>query len=330
MASTDRTRNPSTMFAAPANPDGSPALSLGYDAAYAAGSQAPMSNLSWTGTMGWAPNQTNWASSQPYVGRNLISILMEPPRGFQVMPEPDKWILTLKSLVETVPTSITGLNAGLELTTDSVAYGGDGSVFEVPTDCKRVVTDVNMTFYERNGLPIFRYFDYWIRLFIMDPITKVAMVNTIPTSKVTDLFADQYAMTMLFIEPDPSNRYVNQAWLVTNMFPKGTGENSAKRDMAGGMQRRDITIQFAGIAQYGVGVDAAAQAILDTYRITGADPHAREAFMRNVSARIRETDKADGYKRTIDEISRQNQINHPGRFGEAPAGSAVAGNPVRP
>ena len=70
-----------------------------------------------------------------------------------------------------------------------------------------------------------------VELLMKDPETKYANIATITGRGPTDMLLDRYSMTCLFIEPDPTHRYALDAWVTTNMFPKGTGAISAKRDL---------------------------------------------------------------------------------------------------
>ena len=81
--------------------------------AYAAGRQNPILDLQYGGQMGYAPDYTQWVSNQSYIRRNLFCLLVEAPRGFRFLPDADKYVGVLKSLVELHTLSIDGLQAGL-------------------------------------------------------------------------------------------------------------------------------------------------------------------------------------------------------------------------
>lgn len=285
---------------------GAPKLD-GYNDAYATGVTRRMADLRYGGQMGYSPDFTTWVNFHPYVSRNLIPILIEPPLGMRALPNHEVWIAALKSMVETMPMSIQGLNARLDVQTATTPFGGAGQEFEVYTNVRETKPSISMTWKERVGIPVYRFFSAWIRYLMMDPNTKFATINTIAGSELSDLMADQFSMTMLFIEPDELHRYVNQSWLVTNMFPKSTGDNSAKMDRANDGETRDTTIEFSGIAQYGAGVDNFAQTVLDKISIIGADPHGRQAFKTQISDYVKELIGSD-YESTAEIIRPQNLI----------------------
>lgn len=258
---------------------------------YAKGHQAPMVDLQNGGQMGFAPDLAGWVSNQAYIRRNLICILVEAPKGFNLLPDPQAWIATLRALVELHPLSIDGLNAGLEVEFASNPVGGAGQQQEDFTDVKETQSSPVFRFAEKYGMPIANFFRGWITNLMMDPNSKVANIATL-ANKPTDMLSDMTAATMIFIEPDPTFTKVQKSWLVTNMMPKGTGEIVGRRDLTQAAEATTYDINFTGIAQFGVGVDVFAQTLLDAISLTGANPQNRPAFVNNITADILATAKS--------------------------------------
>ena len=241
-------------------------------------------NLVHGGQGGWSPNLAELAGNQSYVSYPLIPILLEAPRGFEDMPgDKASWTAMLRALVETHPLSIEGFAAGLEVATSDVAVGGGGEKQDHYTDVTRARTQPKFKWEEKYGKPIQTFLYYWITYLMKDPETKYANIATVNGRGPKDMLMDRYSMTMLFIEPDPTHRYVLQAWLTTNMFPKGTGTIEAKRDLTSPGEILSLDIEFTGVSQYGAGVNKFAQTILDSINITGANPYLRRAFINRIS-----------------------------------------------
>jgi hypothetical protein len=259
--------------------------------AYASGHNAPMVDLQYGGQMGFAPDLAEWVSNQAYVRRNLICLLVEAPKGFNLLPNPNYWIATLRSLVELHPLSIEGLNAGLEVEVTETPVGGAGQMQEDITDVKETRSSPVFRWNEKYGMPIAAFFRGWITNLLMDPNSKVANINTLST-KPTDMLSDITSATMIFIEPDPTFTKVVKSWLVTNMMPKGTGEITGRRDLPQAAEPVTYDITFTGIAQYGVGVDAFAQTLLTGISLTGANPQNRPAFVQAITQDILATKKS--------------------------------------
>lgn len=252
------------------------------DQAYARGLTAPMLNLANGGQNGWAPNLTQWVSNQAYVRKSLIPILLEAPGFFQLMPEPEKWIACLKALVELHPRSIEGFQAGLTVETDSHAVGGAGEMQDEVIDVKRARSEPTFGYVEKYGMPIQNFLYNWITYGLQDPDTKFAMVGTLEGNRPSDMLADWYSMTCLFIEPDPSHQFVQKSWVTTNMFPKGTGEIVGKRDLTTASEILQLNIEFTGVSQFNLGTNVFAQMILDQINITNANPYLRPAFAQSI------------------------------------------------
>lgn len=270
-----------------------PSALLTAGTAYSRGTTRPIVDLTNGGQNGWSPNLTEWTSNQAYISRPLHCILLEAPKMFSLMPHPDQWVSSLKSLFELHAYAIEGFNAELKVATESHDVGGGGEKqFEV-VNVTREASTPKFTFIEKYGRPIQTLLDYWIRYGLMDPETKFALLGTMG-NRPEDMMADWYSATCLFIVPDPLHKQVDKAWLTTNMFPTSTGAITAKRDLKSGQEMLTLDIEFPGISQYGMGVSRFAQTILDGIINTGADPSMKTAFATGVSPTVNSPIK--GYK----------------------------------
>lgn len=252
---------------------------------YGAGKQAPMVDLQYGGQMGYAPDLTEWVSNQSYIRKNVIPLLVEAPKAFSLLRDPNTLIGSLRAMVELHAMSVDGLQMGLEVETVETPVGGAGEMQEDFVDVKRTRSQVTFRWNEKIGMPIFSLHDVWIRMLMMDPNTKFAGIAALG-ARPEDMLADQYSATMCFIEPDPSHTRVMKAWLGTNMFPKGTGEVVGRRDITQAGEQTSYDIQYSGIYQVGAGVDAFAQTLLDSISLTGANPQNRQAFVDAISADV--------------------------------------------
>lgn len=246
--------------------------------AYAAGATTKMLDLQYGGTFGQSYDLHEWVSNQAYIRKNLVCVLVQYPKAFDLLTDKEQYVGTLRSLVELHAKSIGGLTATLEVETAETAVGGAGQMHEHVVDVKEARSQISFGWDEKYGMPIERFLRNWITMFLMDPASKIAGVSTL-TNGPTDMLADQYAATMLFFEPDPSHKSVVKAWLCCNMFPKSSGENVGRRELTAGSEITSYDVQFANIAQYGVGVTAFAQRILDSLNQVGANPQFRPAFI---------------------------------------------------
>lgn len=270
--------------------------------AYNRGHQAPMVDLQYGGQMGYSNDLTEWVSNQQYIRRNLICLLVEAPRGFQMLPNPDYWVATLRALVELHAISIDGMNATLTVDTAETPVGGAGQQQADFTDVKETVSTPTFQWNEKYGMPIANFLRGWITNLLMDPNSKYAGIATLG-QRPSDMLADMYSATMLFVEPDPTHTKVVKSWLTTNMYPKTTGEIIGKRDITSASEPSNYNVEFTGISQFGLGVDAFAQRLLDGINITGANPHMRPAFVQQIQADILATRK--GYENGVETLGAQ-------------------------
>lgn len=247
---------------------------------------SPMADITYGGQHGWTPNPAEWVSNQSYVSRPLFCLLLEAPRFFQLLPNPNTWVQSLKALVELHAKSIDGLNAGLTVETDERLVGGAGEMQDEVTNVTRLRTEPKFSFTEKAGAPFQTLFETWITYGLMDPNTKYPLYNTLTGNKPTDGLPDWYTMTCIFIQLDSIGINVFRSWLVTNMFPKSTGDITGKKDKSSANEILDLDIDFTGIAQYGVGVNQLAQNLLKSINFVGANPNLRPAFLQNIEADV--------------------------------------------
>lgn len=266
--------------------------------AFSRGLTGPMLDLTNGGQHGWAPNLTEWVSNQAYVRRNLVCILLETPRFFQLMPDPQKWVQTLRALVELHPRTIEGFNAALTVETDEHPVGGGGEMQQEFIDVKRARSEPSFTFIEKYGMPIQTFLYNWITYGMMDPDTKYAMAGTLNGSRPQDMLADWYSMSCLFFEPDPTHTKVMKSWVTTNMFPKGTGEIVGKRDLTSASELTTLTVEFSGISQFNLGTNVFAQSILDNMNMTNANPYLRPSFINSLGSELSAATK--GYESELE------------------------------
>lgn len=262
--------------------------------AYATDRAEALLDLTYGGQFGYAPELSEWVSSQAYVRRNLFAFLLEAPKFFQFMPDESKWYSSLKALVELHPQSIDGLSSGLEVQFMDHPIGGGGEVMEEPVNVTRAKSNITFNYGpDKYGMPITTFIYNWISYGMMDVDTKYALAGTLEKNQegqegaATDWLADWYTMTCLFVEPDPQHKRVLKSWLVTNMMPRRTPEITGKRDLTNPMETTEANIEFTGIVQYSLGVNILAQGILTAINknMGNANPYLRQAFLNEQADR---------------------------------------------
>lgn len=253
---------------------------------YSRGLMSPMLDATYGGQNGYAPNLTEWVSQTHDVRKNLHCFLLEAPRGFDLLPEPQYWIRALKNMVEVHAKSIEGLNAGLTATFGETAVSGGGEIFEDTTNVTRERSNVTFGFTDLYGRPMQTFLQNWILYLMGDPDNKVPLINTLTTSRPYTMLADISSATMLFVEPDATHTKVAKAWLGTNMRPRDNGKVEGKRDLTSPGDLSELSVGFTGVYQSGIGVSTFAQAILNSLNMNNANPNLRPAFARGIQAEV--------------------------------------------
>lgn len=280
------------------------------DNAFARLGAGPMLDPTYGGQHGYSPVLAEWVSNQAYVQQHLCCMVLEAPKFFQLMPEPIKWVQTLKSVFEQHVKTIGGFNAGLTAEFDEHPVGGGGEMQQELTDVKRARSEPTFEVTEKYGRPIQTFVEQWMIYGMMDPESKFAMVSTLAgagtgvSSKPEDLLADWFTASMLFYEPDPTNQRVMKAWITTNMMPKGTGDITGKRDLTVAKELSNLSIEMTGISQYGVGPRAFAQRLLDGINRVNANPSLRPAFIDKINSEV-DTANISGYAKGITTLGEQ-------------------------
>lgn len=255
--------------------------------AYAEGVAAPMVNPVYGGQHGMSPEYGQYLSSANYVRRPIIARVMEFPRGFKIFPDEKLLQATLKSIIETHPLRIEGLQQGITWEFAETAFGGAGEMQQDPTDAKRARSAPSFTWVDRYGRPIQRFLEFWGRNLIMDPDTKWPLVIARGDASVTDLLPDFNTMTVLFFEPNPAFTAVDKAWLCANMAPMNNGPVDGSRDLTSGGQTNEFSVEFTALTQTGLGVMELANKVLASMNRGGANPNQRKAFLSDIQPDVR-------------------------------------------
>lgn len=250
------------------------------------GATRPMLDLTFGGQFGYAPTYGEWVSSAPYTQRNLIPVLLEAPAFFLNSVHSATLVSNLRAMLETHPQSIEGLNSTLRVSTDETIAGGGGEVLEDVMNITRERSTPTFTWRDKVGRPIQSMLEFWLTFGMMDPETKYAGIGTWGANAPSDMLPDRNTASMMFIEPDPTMRKVEKAWLCVNMFPKSAGDNTGRMDKSAGLAYLDLNVEFSAFTQRGQGVNNLAQNLLDFINITNANPNMRAAHISQINAEV--------------------------------------------
>jgi hypothetical protein len=264
------------------------------------------------GQFGYAPNMTEWKSNQAYVRKSGFAVLLEVPKFFLVMPDPESWIQALKALLETQSKKIEGFKQGVKLEVEEHDFGAAGEKQQEVVNATRERSEPTITVQEKYGRPIQTFINAWMRYGLMDPETKYALISTLAKKEQIpdDLLADWYSCSWAFIEPDPTGRKVVKSYLVANSWPMEEGDVESVKDPVSSQEMLELTIPFSGITQVGVGVNIFCQQLLDKMNRINANPFLRAAYTADLykgdelkESAVLQLDTTLGYSKSMDDVA---------------------------
>lgn len=273
--------------------------------AYATDAQQAVIDLRRGAMNGWMPEYNEFLSNKQHVRQPLRCILLTYPKAFDLLPNKDVWIGSLRTLVEKSPIAIEGLNKTLEVEAVDTPIGHSGELHKDPSMVRRTPTDVSFRWNEKDGRPVSRFWELYISLFIRDAQLQSTGITTLITQRPADWLPDYYTFSCLFYEPDVTHTKIVNAWITANLWPQGSGTIDGKFEVGQPGDKLDHDIRFGGFSQVGAGPDAFARSILDGLNMFGANPMTREAFIKAIDVEITSGTNATngfnaGVKATVD------------------------------
>lgn len=247
----------------------------------------PVTNMATPGHEGYIPNYEYWHAAAEYVRPPVIPFLMEAPDAFQILDNPERLVATLKALMEVHARTIQGLDQSLEVEFSTTPFGGAGEQMETVAKVKRAQSQPQYDWVERIGKPITKFWNYYILNILGNPDSNVPAAVSRGQQKPYGMYPDFTAFTMMFVQADRTQRWVDHSWLCSNMMPKSGAKIEGSRDVTETPQGVTVSIAFTCLQQVGAGVDALAQTMLDQANATGLDPNNRRAWLRAVEADVK-------------------------------------------
>ena len=271
----------------------------------------PMINTKYGGQWGFATeighfngteNKAAWISSQAYVPRDIIPILLQYPKFMDYMPNSELWVQTFKAFIERHAETIDGLDSELTVESEGNNLGASGStIMGEPVATRIAKSSPTFTVTEKVGRPFGRMFEEYIRFGILDPWTQVVLIGSV-SEEARDTFrknaylADYYTFTAIYIEPDVTMSHVVDYWLHLGGYPTTAGERKGSSNKGSAKTIRKLTIPMEGFC---ISVDAGfeyAQSILDELGIRNRPP-LHILPLSNKDAALDDDDNTYGFNR---------------------------------
>lgn len=182
------------------------------------------------GQYGTGPLYSTLSASSPLILPRSVIVVTETPRMYN---DNLGFAYLLKTLVESCAKSVSGIDLSYTLDEHSQEIGRDGQQIQMPTKSKRTQPSPSFTYPEYIGNPVWNAHYKWLTD-TQDPDTDaIGLKNTIARDEHYD--TRLFGMTIFVMQPDmtfQARRLIN-SWIITNMWPKNTGDLGAKVEMTG-------------------------------------------------------------------------------------------------
>lgn len=244
-------------------------------------------NLGINGPNGYILDTKYYAGYTDYIRNPARVQVLQAPLGLQMMPNASAYVAAYKNLIENWMHSWSGFNRTLSVESTQTEIGNSGEKMETPTRVSRAPSNIQSTIVEKIRRPVIRFLEDYVRYLIQDPQTGHPLLTGVSTDFV-DHYADIYSGIILVYEPDRTFRYVENAFLFTNFYPKGEiGENIANKQLQQEGEKATYSLNWTGISQVGWAVDAIAQAFIDANTLNKIDPSYQQPITSSVDSNVK-------------------------------------------
>lgn len=235
------------------------------------------------GQLGVGYKPTKLDAATPLVFTPTVVVVLQTPTMWDSVQAKSE---TLKSIIETHPKAISGLDFNYTMDVGDTPAGHDSQLQEVPLKCKRSATAPSFTFTEVNGNLIWEFFKNWM-FDINNPDTNTALGFV--DNENAHFTMSAYSMTMLGIQFDPTGdpKNIIGGAVYTNMFPKGTGDFGFERTI-GTSKVMERTIEFSSIVHHNDYTRDLAIQVAETLKLATANYNKLKTGLTGVNSAISE------------------------------------------
>lgn len=274
----------------------------------AAFTNATMVNALTGGYFGFNANLARYVDNAGFRQQQLRCFVLETPGAIRYLDHPELWHGHIKVVMEKHTRTITGFQRALTVDDFTQPAGGAGAEQHDPGNVTQQQPVPVHEIGEKYGFPHGTLFEWWIRLFIMDPDVKRPLIMTYPNPP-TDLLPDMISMSCLYVESDPTGLEVINAYLGVNMRPKSSGTRESRFDKSQGAADWVHNIEFTGTFIMNLAVDQLAEKILKDTAPLNANPYTQDLpdRMKQITADVQAI-KA-GYAQDVED-ARNSQISN--------------------
>ena len=203
-------------------------------------------NIQAGATLGVGMKNSTVDASTPLVFPPVIPIVLHVPTMYDNTPQVGQ---NIKTLIESMATTISGVDLTLALETSGVPISNDSQELHVPTRTTIAQPTPTFVFNELHGCMIWNLMAQWIKD-IKDPVT-MAFAARMQNAQDIPFMSSSYSMACLFIQPDPTllPERIIKTTLISNMFPTDPGGGLGMEKTVGQSAIKERTVTMTGYLQ---------------------------------------------------------------------------------
>lgn len=192
-----------------------------------------------------------------YVEGRMIPVLLAPPPLMIYLDDAQRRIAMLKSLIEDRAINISGINSTLNLEYVQTQSGQGGQQRSTVTNATFTPSEPSYVWPEAARRSIGRYWEEYIKMFIMDPDLKRPRIATMPNyvnaDPETRLPLTDYnsSFTTMFITPTPEMDDVDKVTVCAMMSPQNGPENVSQLAVGEALEAPTVDIPFNAVSDHG-------------------------------------------------------------------------------
>lgn len=225
-------------------------------------------------TLGLGIKTVSLDAATPLVMPPVIIVVLAAPRMYAGNITK---IRTLKALLESHATAVSGIDLEYNIDTAESPAGHDGQSHMVPTRNKRSPVSPSFTLPEIGGNLVWRFFNQW-GFDMVHPDTGVAFSH-MSAEEALPFISSSFSMTMAAIQFDPSGAPKNiiDGAFYSNMFPTSPGGAMGFERNIGTANTRERNVTFSAHLRHNEStrdlmIDIATELKLGTVRTGAAQP----------------------------------------------------------
>ena len=266
---------------------------------YGGTSYQPMINLLYGGSEGHTAHISRmmddgqvfeeYMSMDPYISNNVIPIVLRTPGIFDALADVELGSRLKQhyiNMMTIMPKTIDGLKRTVNVSFAEERLGGTGEVLESVTNVTKEKSDIQHTYIDRVGKPVWTLHDFLIRYAKMDYETGMPLAVTLDLKpgyleKGQEPDRAFYTGTMAYVEPNITRKNVVEAYISGNIFPRTTGANESNSDRGSDRKRSELSIGYTNVTISGEPAKVVGQIILDKMQVFKENPDRLSALMND-------------------------------------------------